>query len=120
MTKRALIEQLIEITKLQTIALEKEDIDEYNRLLDERQVALDKIQVLHEVQPETKEQHEEELVTQLKAIDAQNRVEFEKQFEEVKKKLREVRAMKKREEHYNNPYDISWEEGVFFDKKERR
>lgn len=120
MTKRELIQQLIEFTKMQTVALEKEDVDEFIRVLDKRQEILDEIQVLHENQPETKEQHEEELVAQLKEIDYKNRVEFEKQFEEVKRKLREVRVMKKREEHYNNPYDISWEEGVFFDKKERR
>lgn len=120
MAKRELIEQLIELTKMQTTALEKEDVDEFIRLLDTRQEVLDQIQVLHEMHPDTKEQHEEELVTQLKEIDDKNRVEFEKQFEEVKKKLREARAMKKREEHYNNPYDISWEEGVFFDKRGRR
>ena len=120
MTKRELIEQLIEITKKQTIALQEEDVDKFIKLLDYRQIVLNQIQILHEAQPETKEQNEEELVAQLKAIDDENRVEFERQFEEVKKKLREVRIMKKREEQYNNPYDISWEEGVFFDKKETR
>lgn len=120
MTKRELIEQLIEMTKKQTVALQEEDVDRYIELLNGRQAILNQIQVLHEVQPETKEQHEEELVTELKTIDDANRMEFERQFEEVKKKLREVRIMKKREEQYNNPYDISWEEGVFFDKKETR
>ncbi len=120
MTKKQLIEQLVEITKMQQMVLEEENVDEFIRLLDKREEVIEQIQALHEANPETKDQHEEALVSQLKEIDEKNRVEFERQFEEVKKKLREVRTMKKREEHYANPYDVSWEEGVFFDKKERR
>lgn len=120
MAKRELIEELISLTKLQKAALEKEDIDKFNSLLDNRQEVLDRIEALHEGEPETKEQREEERMAELKALDAQNKIEFNTQFEEVKAKLREIRQMKKREEHYNNSYDISWEEGVFFDKKERR
>ena len=118
MNRRKLIEELIALTKLQTVALEKEDIDEFNILLDKRQEVLEQIQVLYESGSETKD--EKELVAILKALNEKNQIEFMRQHEEVKLKLREIRQMKKREEHYNNSYDISREEGVFFDKKERR
>lgn len=118
--KKSLIIKLIELTKLQTLALEKENVDEFLELIDKRQEVLNQIQQLQEENPQLKEQHEESLVRELMEIDHKNRVEFEKQFEAVKGKLREIRQMKKREEQYSNPYDISREEGVFFDKKERR
>ncbi|WP_054739612.1 flagellar protein FliT [Cellulosilyticum ruminicola] len=120
MTKRELIEELLRLTQLQSKSLKDGNVDGFIALLDKRQIILDEIQKLHEEKTETKEQHEEDLVTMLKALDEENRVEFERQFEEVKTKLRQARQLKQREQHYNNPYDMSWEEGVFFDKKERR
>lgn len=120
MTKREYIIELIRLTKLQTEALEKEKVEEFIRLLDKRQEILELIQTLYEQNPETRGQHEEELINELKAIDTKNQIEFEKQFQEVKANLCNVRQMKRREEHYNNPYDFSMEEGMFFDKKEKR
>ena len=120
MTKKEYIIELVRLTNLQAQALEKEEIEEFNRLIDERGKILDLIQELYKENPEAKKQSEDELMQELKTLDAKNRVEFERQFEEVKDKLCKVRQMKKREEHYNNPYDISAEEGMFFDRKERR
>lgn len=120
MTKRELIEELIRLTELQGALLGEENVDEFIMLLDKRQQILDEIQMLHEEQPETKEQHEVELVERLKMLDEKNRIEFERQFEVVKGKLREIRQLKQRESHYGNPYDISMEEGIYFDKRERK
>ncbi len=119
-TKKELIELLIKITQRQEKALENEDIDKFISLLEDRQELLDKMEVLHQEYPETREQHEEELVKELQALDQKNQEEFKRQFEEVKENLRKVRQMKKSEQQYNNPYDTSWEEGMFFDKKEGR
>ena len=117
MTKREYIIELIRLTKLQAEALEKEEVEEFIGLLDKRQEVLELIQTLHEQYPETREQHEEELINELKTLDAKNRIEFERQLEAVKEKLREVRQMKAREACYGNPYDIAREEGMFFDKR---
>ena len=120
MTKREWIIALIEITNLQKAALERAEVEEFITLMDKRQEVLEQIEVLHETYPELREQREPDLVEELRTLDYKNCIEFEKQFKEVKENLRKARQMKKREVHYNNPYDISWEEGVFFDKKEKR
>lgn len=117
LTKREYILELIRLTKLQTEALEKEEVEQFIDLLNQRQKVLEFIQNLHEQDPETRRQHEEELVNELKALDGKNRIEFERQFEAVKEKLREIRQMKAGEACYGNPYDIAREEGMFFDKR---
>lgn len=120
MTKREWIEELIRLTQQQEKALHEEDIDTFTTLLYQRQKVLDEIEELHQAQPMLREQHEEDLVEELRRLDNKNLREFERQFEEVKINLREIRQKKRREECYSNTYDISWEEGVFFDKKEKR
>lgn len=118
--KKELLMELVDLTKQQTTALQEENIDEFISLLDQRQEVLDKLEVLKNEYPEIQNEHCEEILEKLKKIDNENRKEFEKQFNDVKSKLKEIRIMKNSEEHYTKKYDISWEEGVFFDKRERR
>lgn len=117
--KRDLIKQLIELTKQQSIALQAEDVDKFIELLNERQFVLDKINSLYEENPQLREQHEADLVEELMATDERNKIEFERQYDIVKEKLREIRMMKRNEGSYSDPYSISREEGVLFDKRNR-
>ena len=117
--KRALLQELLELTKTQKELLEKEEVDRFIELIQHRQDILDKLQELYIKNPELKEQDDSDLLDELKKVDNENREEFEGQFEEVKRKLRETRLMRKNEIQYSNPYDISREEGVFFDKRNR-
>lgn len=114
------IEKLLELTKLQEIALSNENMEAFNTLLNEREQVIEALKRLQQTYPEIKEQYNQEMMMKIREIDSNNHVNFNKQFEEAKKKLKEIREMKKRERHYNNQYDISWEEGIFFDKKEYR
>ena len=59
----------------------------------------------------------QELLKMIKVLDDENRNSFDHQLQEVKDKLRQVRLTQKRGVAYNNPYDISYEEGIFFEKK---
>ena len=120
MTKRELIEELVRLTQLQSKALTEDNVDGFMALLIKRQRILDQIGELHESQPETKEQHEEELVSILRTLDERNQIEFKKKFEEVKRELKEIRQMKNMENKYTNTYNTSWNEGVYFDKREKR
>lgn len=115
-TKREYILELIKLTKLQSEALEKEEVEEFIRLLDKRQEVLECIKDLEQESVEDRIELEA-LINELKALDEKNQVEFTKQYEEVKAKLREIRQRKVGEKSYGNPYDISREEGVFFDKR---
>lgn len=118
--KRELIKKLIEITKKQQVLLEQEEVESYIELLDERQIILDQLNELYIKHPELRQQDDTDLLDELKKLDESNKVEFERQFEETKKKLKEVRMMKKNEIQYTNPYSIAHEEGVYFDKRNGR
>ena len=115
--KRELLEKLIEITKKQQVLLEQEEVESYIELLDERQNILEQLNELYIKHPELKQQNDADLLDELKRLDEENKVEFERQFEETKRKLREVRMMKKNETQYTNPYSVAREEGVYFDKR---
>lgn len=118
MTKLELLEKILAITKKQAQLLKNEEIDSFNVLLEQRQGMLEKLQqATSEIN--NKEQ-EEMLLEALKNQEEENKQELGRQLEEVKKKLKGIRQMRQGENHYNNPYDISWEEGVFFDKRGRR
>ena len=122
--KQQLIEKLLELTKKQSKALEEENIEAFGKLLSARQEVMDKITELEAARPEVKEEKHEELVKQLIALDTQNASEYKRQFEDVKQKLQDTRgqiSQMRQRQHvsniYNNPYDLSQEEGIFFDKK---
>lgn len=122
--KQQLIEKLLELTKKQSKALEEENIEAFGKLLSARQEVMDKITELEAARPEMKEEKHEELVKQLIALDTQNASEYKRQFEDVKQKLQDTRgqiSQMRQRQHvsniYNNPYDLSQEEGIFFDKK---
>lgn len=115
--KRQLLQHILELTKQQTIALEKEDIEQFEGLMAKKQEEIDKIEALHRAEPTYRAQKEEDLLIEIVNVDKANSIEFTRQFEEVQKKLRQIRSQKKVGNVYSNPYDISREEGVFFDKK---
>ncbi len=118
--KKELLLELVKLTKQQAVALQEEDIDEFIRLLDQRQEVLDKLETLKKEHPEIQNEDCSEIIQQLQQVDNENRKEFEKQFNDVKNKLKDIRKKKNSEERYTRTYDTSWEEGVFFDKRERR
>lgn len=115
--KRELLKELIKITKEQKEQLEIEDVDGYIESLNRRQEILEKLQVLYKETPSLKEQDDHDLIDELIKLDNENRIEFQRQFEETTKKLKEIRSMRKSEIKYSTPYSIATEEGVFFDKR---
>lgn len=115
--KRQILEEILRLTKLQKEALVEEDVDKFQELMEEKQVQIDKLDTLHREKPETKLQKEEELLREVVTLDQGNQKEFMRQLEEVKRKLSEMRAKKRVNRVYNNPYDVSQEEGIFFDKR---
>ena len=115
--KKTLLNEVLRITKLQEDALKAEDMEKFQALLDEKQKVIDQIEALHKEHPETKEQKEEVILKEIIALDDINRKEFMRQYEEVQRKLQEMRQQKKAKNKYHNPYDISYEEGIFYDKR---
>nr|WP_307991092.1 hypothetical protein [uncultured Niameybacter sp.] len=122
--KEILLKDILEITKAQKEALEKSDLEKFEELLTQKQVKIDAIDKLHKEQPGTKAEKHEDLLKEIISLDGSNKIEFERQFEEVKKNLQntrdEMNNLRQRQYVnyiYNNPYDISDEEGIFYDKR---
>lgn len=119
MQRVILIQQLIKLTSMQSDALKEEDVETFISLLEDREAILAEIKVLGEKEPHEKNLAEEKLIADLIALDNENRIEFERQHNEVKNKLKEVRMMRQRENNYSNPYNVAREEGILFDKRNR-
>lgn len=115
--KKQLLEQLLELTKQQTVALASEEIDGFERLMGQKQEVMDQIDELHRVHPELKAEKHDVVLKEIIDRDQANRAEFDRQYQEVKGKLTKMRQEQRVSHVYNNPYDVSYEEGVFFDKK---
>ena len=122
-TKKECILELIRLTKLQSKALEIQDIELFIDLLDQRKNVLDIVEGIpqHLVLLEGEEEKEErEMMKELISLDNANKDKLGKDMEEVKEELRKIRQHKRTSDNYNNYYNISQEEGLFFDKRERR
>lgn len=122
--KKELLEKFLELTKEQTLALQEENIEDFQILLDKRQTIIDQIEELEKTHPEVKQEKHEALLKELIIRDQANVAEYKRQFNEVKQKLEDTRkqiSQMRQRQHvsniYNNPYDLSQEEGIFFDKK---
>lgn len=115
--KKEYLLKLLEITKEQKRVLKKEEIEQFEVLLQERQVLMDQIDKLHQINPEYRQQKEEEILKQIIKLDEENRIEYNKQYNEVQENLKKLRAQKRVGQIYSNPYERSQEEGIFFDKK---
>ena len=122
--KERLLKDILEMTKAQKEVLEKGDLEVFEALLIQKQTKIDAIDRLHKQQPSTKEEKYEDILKEIIGLDETNRSEFKRQFEEVKKNLQntrnEINNLRQRQyvnNIYNNPYDISAEEGIFYDKR---
>lgn len=114
---RDLINEILTLTKLQKIALSNEDIEEFDRLIEKRQVCMDQIDEITNEPSGALNDEDKQILREVEEIDKVNQEEFCRQFENVKFELRKIRELKKRDNMYSNPYSISSEEGIFFDKK---
>ncbi len=119
-TKKECILELIRLTKLQTEALERDDIDLFTSILDQRQEVLNIASGIPKHEDVLLIEEEEALKRELIELDNANKIKLNSSMEEVKGELRKIRQHKKTSDNYNNPYDVSQEEGMFFDKRERR
>lgn len=114
--KQELINEILKLTERQSLALKNEDIDDFIMLTEEKQ------KCINQINSETDNCNvldDESRVILIKTaeLDKKNQIEFKRQFEEVKYELRKIRELRKRDTVYSNPYDASYEEGIFFDKK---
>ena len=122
-TKKECILELIRLTKLQTKALEMDDVELFITILGQRKDILDIVEGIPQhfaLLPPEQEKEERDMMRELIELDNANKSKLGNSMDEVKKELRKIRQHKKTSDNYNKRYDISQEEGMFFDKRERR
>ena len=122
-TKKECILELIRLTKLQTKALEMGDVELFIDILEQRKDILDIVEGIPQhlvLLPPEEEKEERDMIRELMELDNVNKSKLGSSMEEVKEELRRIRQHKKTSDNYNKHYDISQEEGMFFDKRERR
>lgn len=105
------------LTSRQAYALERENIEYYQELLEERDLCLNDIKVYNEEYNSPLTEEERHLLELIKVQDEQNKQLLERQLDEVKEKLRQIRMSEMREVQYAQGYSGYHESGVFFDKK---
>lgn len=115
--RKKYLEELLQLTKQQQILIMDEKVEEFIEIIEKRQSLLDQIEILNEEQGSILDEEEKIILMEIQRVDQENRVEYDRQFEEVKSQLRKLRELKKREENYNSIYGVAnMEEGIFFDK----
>ena len=114
--KKKILELILELTEAQYNAISTGDVETFDQLTQQRQEQMDAIDRLHEEQPEYKAQKEEELLQLIIQKDNQNRKLYEAEYHKVQDKLNKLRARRRVNNVYSNPYTIAREEGIFFDK----
>lgn len=112
--------QLLEITYLQRSALKEDNIDRFEELLKERQSIIDAIKDLHKAEIRERSEKIKGIIVDLKVVEQENIKIFKQSYEKVKLDLKNLREYNRQGMQYANAYDMSRDEGIFFDKRERR
>ena len=115
--KTDLFSEILEITRQQKLALKNENIEEFEKFVAMKQIHMDAIDTITKKGSNPLNDTDKKILEEIIELDKENQEEFNRQLKEVKIQLQKIRALKKRDNVYSNPYDISYEEGVFFDKK---
>lgn len=115
--RKELYKQILGISIKQSEALKENDMEKLEQLIREKQIIIDKIDEINKTQYTELDEEEREILKKAKEVNDQNDKEFIRQYEEAKEKVRDIRSNKKRDQAYSNPYSLSSEEGVFFDKR---
>ena len=105
------------LTARQAYALERENIEYYQELLEERDLCLKNIKAYNKENNSPLTEEERHLIELINKQDEENKDILEKQLDEVKTKLREMRMNEVRENQYTQGYGAFQESGIFFDKK---
>ena len=113
MEKQKMLMLLLDYTKMQTAALDNDNLEELSKIIQEKQIIIEQINLLRK-EITSKER---EILEDIAKIDKENQIRFNLNFEEIKKNLKNVRDQKKVHKSYTSYYQEDMSEGVFYDEK---
>ncbi len=117
--KEKLIQALLQLTYAQKKALEQDEIEEFERLLQQRENLMSQLKALDERENLEWSEEEQQLIKVLQEADKVNSQLFYQQMEEAKIEIGKIRNQRKITNVYNHPYSTATEEGMFIDKRGR-
>ncbi len=103
---------LLEYTKLQSSALQNNNMDEFLKLIEKRQILMDEIDTYKEAYTEK----ETSILNEIIYIEGENNMLFVALYNETKDILKNIRKHRKLHKAYM-PYKEQLEEGIFYDKR---
>ena len=116
MDRDSYFERVLEITKMQTKALEEENIDEFNILMDERQKLIDEINEVMDLPLNNKQ---EAIIKEVQLFDMKHKEVINKLLLQLQEEARKFRMQRNSVMSYEIGYNLFQEGGYYFDKKER-
>lgn len=116
--RKQYLEEVLNLTKKQSEVLSYKNLEDFEEILNQKQLMIEKIEALKEQGKLPLTEEEREILVQIQEIDTRNRVEYEKQLQDVKDELKRIRTLKARENYFNSTYNVAMEEGIFLDKRE--
>ncbi len=117
--KGKLIQALLQLTLAQKQALEEDKIEEFEKLLQQREELISQLKALNEKESLEWSAEEQQIIKVLQQTDEANSKLFFKEMAEAKNEIGKIRNQRKVTHLYNHPYSAAREEGIFFDKRGR-
>ncbi|PHV71360.1 hypothetical protein CS063_06620 [Sporanaerobium hydrogeniformans] len=115
--KEKLLQALWQLTLAQEKALEDDEIEEFEKFLNQKETLIHQLKVVREKEGMDWSETEKQLVKKLQEVDARMNTYFQQELEATKKEIGKIRNQKKVAHFYNHPYSTASEEGIFIDKR---
>lgn len=117
--KQQLLDAILENTKAQSQAIEKDQPQTLEELIADRENLMQQVDSLdNSFEQKTLHQAFKETLQEIITIDNANQVLVKQELDNVKDKLKEIRIGRQQEANYGVEYGTYKEEGIFFDTKE--
>lgn len=116
--RKQYLEEVLNLTRKQSESLSYKNLEDFEAILNQKQVMIEKIEALNKNGKLPLTEEEREVLIQIQEVDTSNRVEYEKQLQDIKDELKRIRTLKARENYFNSTYNPAMEEGMFLDKRE--
>ncbi len=114
-TKKQLLIQILGLTERQSVELEKEDLGEFESLLNRKERLFAKMKRLGKDKAGEREEYLP-ILTELIALDEANNERYHEVYEELRARVKGVRVQQNAVKAYNNPYMSAPQGGILFDK----
>lgn len=103
----------------QLLSEETLDMDKFDTIVNKKERIIEQLKQQDPEGMRVFNEEEKTVLLQITEIDKKNKEAYMRHYEKTRQQLKRIRAGKKQNLSYANPYSMYEEEGRFFDKRER-